>query len=355
MMKDYYEILGVSKNATKDEIKRAYRKLAMKYHPDRNKDPGAAEKFKEISEAYAVLSDDEKRKQYDTFGQAGFEQMYSQEDLFRNADFSVFEDLFGSQDPFGFFNFFGSRRTRARRGADIETTINLKLEDIIRPLEKEVVYYRTKKCSVCNGKGGSGERTCSSCSGSGHVRKRRKAGFLSLFTVDTCSVCRGKGVIYSNICSSCGGSGEISTKEHIKVKIPAGIEDGMHIRIANMGEYGPGGYGDLYVRVGVVTPKGFVRKGADVFTTIHIPLTTALLGGEVDVRSLTGKIKLKIPEGTQSHTTFRLRNEGLPDLHGGKGDLYVKVIVDIPKKLNNKQKELIKEFEKAGKKLFGIF
>ncbi len=354
MKKDYYEILGVPRNASKEEIKRAYRRLAMKYHPDRNKEPGAAEKFKEISEAYAVLSDDEKRRQYDLYGHGAFEQMYSAEDIFRGADFSGFEELFNF-DPFDFFGLFGRKRRGRRRGADVETEVVVDLKEVLKGAEKEVIYYRTQSCNGCGGRGGKGEQVCSLCHGRGEVRKRRSAGLLSLFTVSTCEQCRGSGVSFRERCRECGGTGRVSTKEHIKVKVPPGVYDGMRLRLSGLGEYGASGYGDLYVRIKVKKHPHLKREGADLLYEKKIDFITAILGGEVEVEGVEGKIKLKIPPGTQPNALIRLRGEGLPKLEGGRGDLLVRVVVELPKKVNKRQRELLKEFEKEGKKWFGLF
>lgn len=373
--KDYYEVLGVPKGASKDEIKNAYRKLALKFHPDRNKDHDAEERFKEISEAYAVLSDDQKRAQYDQFGHAGFDQMYSTEDIFRTADFSDFEDLF-RQFGFGgsafgsmfgpmFGSMFGSMGGRGRRmkdyGADLETAVEITLEEAAGGLKKDLSYHHNKACPRCKGGGsepGSSRKTCPGCNGRGQVQQARRAGPMAFYTVTTCGKCRGQGTIVEHPCEECNGSGNVSEYEHIKVNVPAGIQNGMRLHLSGLGEYGPDGPGDLYVTVYVKEHGTFERSGDDLWTTLPISFPMATLGGEVDVPTLSGKAKLHIPAGTASHTVFRLKGEGMPRLQrSGKGDEMVRVVIEVPKKLSKKQKELLEELGKEDKKKkrFGIF
>lgn len=369
--RDYYEVLGIAKNADKDEIKKAYRKLALKYHPDRNKEPEAAERFKEVSEAYAVLSDEKKRAQYDQYGHAGFDQMYSREDIFRNADFGDFEDIFGGfggGDPFGgifgsmFGQMFRGRGGPSREyGADLETALEISLEEAAKGVKKDISYHRSKACSRCHGSGsepGSSKSTCPDCHGKGQVQQARRAGPMAFYTVTTCKKCRGEGVFSDNPCKSCSGSGKMSSNEHIKVDIPAGIHSGMRLHLNGLGEYGKDGPGDLYVRAMIKPHKIFERKDDNLYLQMPISFSHAALGDGIEVPTLFGKAKLHIPQGTQSHTVFRLKGEGMPRLRGGgKGDLMVRVVIDVPKKLSKKQKELLKEFEKEnGKKgFFGFF
>jgi molecular chaperone DnaJ len=367
--RDYYEVLGVPKNAGVDEIKAAYRKLAFQYHPDRNKDPAAAERFKEISEAYAVLSDEKKRAQYDQYGHAGFDRMYSQEDIFRSADFRDFEDIFGDFgfDPFGgiFGSMMGSMfrggRGRSREyGADLETAVKITLEEAAKGVKKDISYHRSKACSRCQGSGsepGSQRSTCPACNGKGQVQQTRRAGPMAFYTVTTCGKCRGEGSIVEKPCSSCGGSGKASANEHIKVSIPQGIHSGMRLRLENLGEYGRDGHGDLFVRVDIASHRDFEREGDDLRIEVPISFSRAAAGGTIEVPTLFGKDKLHIPPGTGSHTIFRLRNEGMPRLgRSGKGDELVRVIIDVPKRLSKRQKELLEEFDKEGGKkgLFGF-
>ncbi len=361
--RDYYEILGVGKAAPLDEIKAAYRKLALEFHPDRNKDPGAEEKFKEISEAYAVLSDAEKRKKYDQFGHEGFDRMYSQEDIFRNVNF---EDLFrefgvgfgGSGGSFGFggdiFDLFGGMGGgRQRRNNDLRYDTELSLEQAAKGLEQEVMIPRNRPCSECGGSGALGGRriTCSKCGGRGHVRSSRKMGFTQFMTVSNCDKCGGAGTIPEKPCKKCGGSSAIRSDERLTVKIPAGIEDGAYLRVSGQGNYSEGESGDLYVVVHIAPHEFFKRDGDDLYCEIPISFGKAALGGEVDVPTLSGNATLTVPAGTQTHTLFRLRGQGMPRVRGrGGGDLIVRVIVQTPSDLSQKQKDALKEFPDAEQK-----
>lgn len=376
--RDYYEVLGVAKNATKDQIKAAYRKLALKYHPDRNKDADAEGRFKELSEAYAVLSDDQKRAQYDAYGHAGFDQMYTREDIFRSADFSDFDDLFRSfgMDPFGGFGGgifreafgFGARGGRRggrmrEYGADLETSVEITLEEAAQGLKKDVSYHRSKACSRCSGSGsepGSSQSTCPACNGRGQVQQSRRAGPVAFYTVTTCGRCRGEGTVVEKPCKSCGGSGKASSNEHIKVSIPPGVQNGIRLHLEGLGEYGRDGPGDLYVLVYVKHHDIFERREDDLWLDAPISFARAAMGGEIEVPTLTGRAKLHVPPGTVSHTVFRLKGEGMPRLggRGGKGDEMVRVLIDVPKTLGSRQKELLKQFEeeeKAGKERKGFF
>jgi len=374
--RDYYEILGIQKGASKDEIKKAYRKQAFEYHPDRNKSHDATEKFKEISEAYAVLSDDQKRSQYDQYGHAGFDRMYSTEDIFRSANFDDFEDIFGGsgRNPFGdiFGSFFGTGSGRGSRrrefGADLETEVEVSLEDAAKGLKKEIAIYRTTVCSRCKGsraEPGSKSATCDQCRGSGQVQQGRRLGPMQFFTVTTCPKCRGEGTVLEKPCKECAGSGRVRDKEHIKVNIPGGIENGMRIRLEGLGEYGRDGPGDLYVSVYVQKHKFFERKGDELWMEIPIPFSLAALGGKIEVPTLLGNVKLNIPPGTQPSTVFKLKEEGMPNIRTGrKGDEMVRVTVEVPKKMGKKQKELIEEFAKESgddkkkgfwENMFGLF
>jgi len=358
--RDYYEILGVPKDAGKDEIKKAYRKLALDYHPDRNKEKGATEKFKEISEAYAVLSDDQKRTQYNQYGHSGFDKMYSQEDIFRSAHFEDFDDMFRNsgfgRNPFEdiFGSFFGSGFGRGGRrrefGADLETEMEIPLEDAAKGVKKEISLYRMTVCTHCRGsraEPGSRSSVCDTCRGSGQVQQGRRAGPMTFYSVTTCPKCKGEGQIIEKPCKECGGSGRTREKEHIKVNIPPGIESGMRIRLEGLGEYGRDGPGDLYVSVYVTKHKYLERKGDDLWLDVPISFSLAALGGKIEVPTLFGRAKLEIPQGTQPHTVIRLKEEGMPDLRNGrKGDEMVRVLVEVPKELTKKQKELLEEFAK---------
>lgn len=361
---DYYDILGVSKNATENEIKKIYRKLAMKWHPDRNKSAGAAEKFKEISEAYAVLSDEKKRADYDRFGHAGFDQMYTQEDIFRNANFRDFEDVFRSfgfsspfEDLFGSFFTGGFRRGYGRRkeyGANLQTDVTITLEEAAKGAKKDISFHHSKSCPRCDGskaEPGSSNITCSQCNGSGQSKQTRRMGPMRFYTVTTCRACGGYGSTPEKPCKDCDGKGSKSVKEHIKADIPAGVEDGMRIRFEGMGEYGKDGPGDLYVQVFIKEHPAIERRGPDLWIDFPISYTTAALGGKVEVPTLFGKAKLTVPHGTHSYTVFRLKNEGMPHLHSRKkGDEMVRVVIDVPKKFSSKEKELLRELDKLGKK-----
>lgn len=369
--KDYYEVLGVPRNATKDDIKRAYRKLAMQYHPDRNKSPDAEEKFKEISEAYAVLSDDQKRAEYDMYGHTGFDRMYSTEDIFRSANFRDFEDIFRSmgfgEDPFDLFgSMFGfEREGRVRSydiGADLRTEVEITLEEAARGTKRSLSYLRNAPCPKCKGSGaepGTGLRTCSKCGGRGQIRSTRRMGFMTFTSVSTCPQCKGTGHAYEKPCSECKGTGRKRITQDLSIDIPPGIRDGMRLRLPGYGEYGKDGKGTLYVYVRIARHKIFERKGDNLFVTVPISFAQAALGGEIEVPTLFGKTKLKIPEGTQSHSEFVIRNEGMPHFNSREhGDLIVRVVVEVPKKLTKKQRELLKQFEEeSGKKrwFFGIF
>ncbi|MEM4359238.1 MAG: molecular chaperone DnaJ [Candidatus Bilamarchaeaceae archaeon] len=366
--RDYYEVLGVPRNASQDEIKRAYRRLAMQYHPDRNKSPDAEEKFKEISEAYAVLSDEQKRADYDAYGHVGFDRMYSAEDIFRGANFRDFEDLFrsfgfGSEDPFDIFgSMFGFGRHGGRvyeRGADLETKIEITLEEAAQGTKKKISYLRNAPCPRCRGSGaepGSKLNACSKCGGSGQVRSTRRMGFMTFASISTCPNCRGTGRAYEKQCTECHGSGKKRKTEDVEIDIPPGIRTGMRFRMPGYGEYGKDGSGALYVYVTVKKHKIFERKGDDLIITVPISFAQAALGGEIDVPTLFGKTKLRIPEGTDSHAEFRIRGEGMPHFNSDShGDLVVRTFVEVPKKLSKRQRELLKEFEEESKKKKGFF
>ncbi|MEW6528514.1 MAG: molecular chaperone DnaJ [Candidatus Micrarchaeota archaeon] len=364
--RDYYDILGVPRNASKDQIKRAYRELALKYHPDRSTEKGNEEKFKELSEAYAVLSDDTKKEQYDQFGHAGFDQRFSQEDIFRNADFSDFSDLF---DQFGFgedifSHFFHTKRGRRRSsyyGGDLHTEIEITLEEAASGTTRNINLEKNALCAKCSGTGAepnSGVKVCPKCKGTGQIAQTKRMGPMLFRSVSTCVNCRGEGSAIEKQCKNCYGRGSVRKNERILVHIPKGIHDGMQVRLDNEGEYGHDGCGDLYVHVHVAKHPIFERHKNDLYTEVKISLLQAILGAKIDVATIDGRnAKLEIPPGTQSHTLFKMHNEGMPDVHSGKkGDEFVRVIVQIPKNLSHVQKELIIKFDEEGKKKrFGIF
>jgi molecular chaperone DnaJ len=354
--RDYYEVLGVSKNASKDEIKAAYRKLALQYHPDRNKEPGAEERFKEISEAYAVLSDDEKRAQYDRFGHAGIDSRYSQEDIFRGVNFDeIFRGFgFGGFDEIfeRFFGFGGMHDSNA--GRDKTVQVNITLQDVLKGATRQISYSRAQKCDVCNGSGaepGSQVRVCPNCAGQGRVQQITSAGFARLVRVIDCPQCNGRGRLIQNLCKTCRGKGITNVSRTISVKIPPGIDDGATLRLRGEGDFsnGKGMPGDLYVVVRVEPDKNFQREGADLYLDLQLGLVAATLGTTLKIPTVDGEAEIKIPPGTQSDSLFKLRGRGLPKMNGwGRGDLYVRVKVKIPTNLTRIQRDLFRELEKTG-------
>jgi molecular chaperone DnaJ len=353
--RDYYEVLGVQKDATKDQIKDAYRKLALQYHPDRNKEPGAEDKFKEISEAYAVLSDDQKRAQYDNLGHAGFDQRYTSEDIFRGADFdSIFRDMgFGDlfRTIFGGGG-FGGGYERSNRGQDIGYNLEITLEEAAKGVEKEIGVPRTEKCDVCSGSGaqpGTNVTVCPRCNGTGRVQNMHQSGFGMFVQVVACPQCRGKGKLVETPCSNCKGSGLVRKKRKITVKIPAGISDDSQLRLRGEGEMAPnnGQPGDLYVIVNVLPSQLFVRDGDDLYRVEMITFPQAALGAEISVPTLEGATIIKIRSGTQPGEVIRVRGKGMPRMRGyGKGDLLVRVGVVVPEKLTGHQRDLVEELAK---------
>ena len=353
--KDYYEILGVSRNATKEEIKRAYRRLALKYHPDRNKSPEAEEKFKEISEAYAVLSDDEKRRQYDLYGHAGIDEKYSKEDLFRGVDFGeIFRDLgfdIGFRDFEDIFeHFFGHKFDYGkRRGADIRYDVEISLEDAYYGRTIEVNVPRAEKCDRCNGSGaepGTGLRRCPYCDGTGHIDRTQRTAFGILRQITTCTKCNGSGRVIERPCSLCGGRGVVQRTRTIEVKIPKGVEDGTRLRLHGQGEAIENGEpGDLYIVVHIKPHPKFRREGDDLYTVKKVSFPDVALGTTVKVKTIDGDYAhLRIPPGTQNGSVFRIKGKGMPRLRGyGYGDLFVKVEVEVPKKLSRRAKKLLQE------------
>lgn len=360
--RDYYEILGVKKSATLDEIKKAYREMALRHHPDRvphEQKKEAEEKFKEISEAYAVLSDAQKRALYDQYGHSGIDQKYAYEDIFRGADFSnVFEGLrdfgFGAgafEDIFSDLGFDifgggrgGARHAGRRRGRDLHIAVSITLEDAASGTEKTITIPRYETCAACSGSGakaGTKKTTCSQCKGSG--RTVVSNGFFQI--AQTCRRCGGEGTIIQSPCPSCSGEGRSKVTRNIKVKIPAGVDNDSQLRIRGEGEAGAAGHGDLYVSIEVKPHPVFQRHDNDILTEITISLSKAILGSEIEVPTLDGKVKMKVPAGTQSGKIFRLKDKGIPDVHRQvPGDELVRVIVEIPKTLTAEQRRLIEEF-----------
>ncbi len=361
MKRDYYEILGVKREASKDEIKSTYRKLAMKFHPDKvpeGEKKQAEGRFKEFSEAYAVLSDDTKRAQYDRFGHAGIDSRYSYEDIVRGVDFgSIFEDLgFGGNlfenlfENFGFFGRGGTTRARrARDGQDIRYDIEIEFKEAIFGTERKINLSRRDVCNICNGEGaqpGTGKQICQKCGGSGRINLSQ--GFFSIQT--TCDRCQGEGSIIKVPCNKCHARGWIRANRKITIKIPQGVDNGSHLRITGEGEAGDrgGSRGDLYVVIHVKPHEMFKREENNILCEVPVSIAQVTLGSEIEIPTLNGKVKMKIPSGVQSGKLFRLRGKGVPSLRGyGRGDQYVRVIVETPTGLNKYQKEKLIEFAKA--------
>ncbi len=358
--RDYYEVLGVSREATKDEIKKAYRKLALKYHPDRNPSPEAEEKFKEISEAYAVLSDAEKRRQYDMFGHAGIEGHYTYEDLFKGVDFSdIFRDLgfdFGFEGFSDFFSsFFGGRRrteTRETRGRDLRFDLVITMEEAFKGVEKEVTVPRTEVCPACKGsraKPGSSPEKCPACGGSGQIQKVHGNAFTRFVQITTCRECHGEGVIVKEPCNTCGGEGIVQKVRRLKISVPRGVDTGFRLRLRGQGEAGLNGgpEGDLYVFVYVKDEPGVRREGSDLFIHKRISYPKAVFGGKSEIELFGEKIEFEVPEATPSGSTIVVEGKGMPAVGESKrGDLYVTLQIDVPKKLSNRARELIEELAK---------
>ena len=347
--RDYYEILGVQRGATEQEIKSAYRKLALQFHPDRNpNNPDAEEKFKECSEAYAILADAEKREMYNRFGHAGV-GAGTPGGGFDASVFQDFGDIFG--EFFGFGDLFGGGRsggrTRAQRGADLREDITIEFEEAAFGVEKQITYRKHELCEKCNGSGstqGKAPASCRTCGGRGQVRYQQ--GFFSI--ARTCPTCHGAGSVISDPCANCRGEGRVVQQKTIDAKIPAGVEDGTRIRFTGVGEAGVHGGppGDLYLVLRVKQHAFFDRQGNDLYCVVPISFTQAAVGTEIQVPTLEGEQTLKIPEGTQSGTILKLRGKGVPVLNGhGKGNLFVEVRVQTPTKLTKRQRELLQELQ----------
>lgn len=353
--KDYYEVLGVSKTADEKEIKSAFRKLAKKYHPDVSKEPDAAEKFKEAQEAYAILSDPDKRKQYDQFGHAAFDQMNGGAGFdFSDFDFSdIFSEIFGSSFGGGFANFagFGGGRgssNRKTRGSDKLMRVDLDFEDAVFGCKKTIKLDVYEECDECNGKGGKGEKTCPTCHGNGTVTAEQNTLFGTFMTRTTCPTCKGKGKSYDTTCSNCRGTGKVKENKTIEVKIPAGVDTGNQLRLAGKGDSGSNGgpNGDLYLEFRVKDHSLFERDGNDIYLELPITITDAVLGCKVEIPTLYGNVKLTIPEGSNTGDKHRIKGKGVEDLHtGSKGNMYVIINVIIPNKLDKKQKKLFEELK----------
>jgi molecular chaperone DnaJ len=343
---DYYDLLGVPKNASQDELKRAFRRLAMKYHPDKNPEPGAEERFKEINEAFEVLSDPEKRAIYDRFGHAGADNPFAR--TFEGFDVGGFGDIFDA-----FFGAAGSRRRQPQRGNDLHYRISLAFEEAVFGAQKDVEVTRSEACSVCNGlraEPGTEVRKCPVCNGSGEIRRAQRSIFGQFINVTTCDRCGGEGRIVDKPCHQCRGSGREIRKRKLEVRIPAGIEDGSQIRISGEGEMGiyGGGRGNLYLAVSVKRHSLFHRDGDMLLLDLDVSFAQAALGDEVQVPTLEGEQPLKIPAGTQSGHLFTLRKHGVPHIRGGgRGDMIVRVNVVTPTHLTDEQKRLLRELEES--------
>lgn len=359
--RDYYEVLGVDRSASQDDIKKAFRKLAFQHHPDRNKEPDAEEKFKEISEAYAVLSDPEKKRQYDMFGHSGISGRYSAEDIFRGANFrdifsefgfgdDLFSRIFGGIFGGGFgFNFQQARRG-PRRGSDLETRIEVTLEQAAAGTEVDISLNRLQTCSRCGGNGaepGTGLTTCPKCDGSGRIEQRTRSIFGQMIRLTTCDRCEGRGRTPETPCKTCGGNGLERGRTRLNVRVPPGIEDGTQLILRRQGEDGPygGPPGDLYVTVRVKPHPYLIRRGRDVIYEAEINYAQAALGTTINVPTLAGEKPLKVSPGTQSGDILRMRGDGMPS-RLGKGDQLVHISVRVPKKLTKRQRELIRELGK---------
>lgn len=361
--RDYYEVLGVSKTATQDELKKAYRKLARKYHPDLNKDnEEAAEKFKECNEAYSVLSDDQKRAQYDQFGHAAFENGgmgggggFGGAGGFGGFGGSGMEDIFdmffGGQGGRG-----GSRaKTGPQRGADLRFDLEITFEEAAFGLEKEINLYRDETCDHCHGEGaepGSKVESCPECNGTGYVRFTQNTMFGQMVNERPCSRCKGEGKIISEPCKECRGKGTVKRNKKLKVKIPAGVDNGSRLRVSGEGEAGPKGgpNGDLYVYLYVKPHKFFERDGTTVLCEVPINIVQATLGADIKVPTLDGQVTMKVPEGTQPGKVLRLKGKGIPSLRGGsRGDQLVRIKVVVPTKLSDKQKDALRKFADISK------
>jgi molecular chaperone DnaJ len=350
--RDYYEILGVPRNAGEQELKSAYRRLALQHHPDRNPENKheAEEKFKELSEAYGVLADPDKRAAYDRFGHAGVAGAGAYTPDFSSTIFSDFSDLFG--DFFGFDDLFGggrARRSRAQRGSDLRYDLEISFEEAAAGLDTRIKIPRWDQCASCNGRGakrGSEPVSCAACHGRGQIRSTQ--GFFTI--ARTCPQCAGMGQVVREVCPDCHGEGRVRQEKVLGLKIPAGVEDGMRLRVSGEGEAGFNGGppGDLYVAISIRKHAYFERRGRDLYCTIPVSLVQAVVGAEIKVPMLRGHEKLRIPEGTQTGSVFRLRGKGFPSLDGrGPGDLYATIHVVIPKNLTREQRRMLESLEHA--------
>lgn len=370
MAEDYYDILGVQKTATTDEIKKAYRNLALKYHPDVNKNKQAEETFKEVNEAYAVLSNPEKRKNYDMYGAEGFQQRYSAEEIFRGTNF---EDLFREMGiNFGFdtSGIFGGAFGQgfgpsADRGNDLLYSMEISLEEAASGTRKEISVKHVRKCEKCRGSGaepGSRITKCPECNGSGRVARTTNTIFGRMQTITTCQRCGGRGKSYEKRCRACGGSGGAVGIDKVEVSVPAGIRDRMRLRLEGLGDYGKDGTGDLYMEIRIASHRYFARKDDDIYVDVTVPFYLASLGGEVEVPTLSGKKTVTIEPGTQPNTQKTLRGSGIKHFRSNSyGDEIVNIKIEIPKSLSSEKRDLMEKFkaldkgQDESKKKFGFF
>jgi molecular chaperone DnaJ len=345
--KEYYELLGVSEDASQDEIKKAYRKKAKKYHPDSNSDEANEEKFKKINKAYDVLSDEEKRKKYDQFGKQGVEGHAGRGQRRAASNFQdIFEQIFG-----------GGGRSRQKKGQDLKIHTTIDLEEAYNGVEKTFELTRKKKCSECDGSGAENgnTETCPECNGQGRVRTVERSLFGRQEVVKECPGCNGDGKIPEEPCSSCGGDGLKEQDETITVDIPAGVQDGQRLRIRGKGNESSGRNGDLYVIVTVEEHESLERRGNDLYTTVKIGIGDAALGTTIEVPLPDGKVKVDVPEGAQPGQVMRVSGKGMPGQRRGKGDLYIKLDVHVPSDLSEEQKEVLDDLRETGEREKSFF
>ncbi len=371
MPEDFYKILGVQKNASQDQIKQAYRDLALKFHPDRNKEKGSEETFKKINEAYAVLGDPEKRRQYDMMGSEAFSRRYSEEDIFRGFNFdNIFREMgininfgFGNEGPFSMFS--EDMHEAKDVGQSILYLLTITLQEAATGVDKEVSLKHTVACSRCNGSGGepgSKRVRCPECAGEGYQRVVRNTILGRMQTVSTCEECRGKGTVFEKRCRDCKGSGGIVSTEKISVGIPKGVMNKMRLRYPGKGDHGRDGNGDLYVEISIKRDDKFTRDEDDLYTQVSVPFYKAILGGIIEAPTLFGTKSIHIDPGTQPGTKITLKQEGMPHINTSrKGDEIIQINVDIPKHLSKEETELISQYQKLdedkkgpGKRFFGI-
>ncbi len=357
--RDYYDVLGVSRNATPEEIKAAYRRLAKEYHPDRNPDnrTEAEEKFKELSEAYEVLADPEKRRLYDAYGHQGVAGQFGPGGFDFRRDFTHTEDLedifgdlfrgFGTQTGSLFDLLFGTDSEpishKRIRGRNIVVRLKLTLEEIANGTTKEIAFSRYEVCSECHGAGGSGKVVCATCRGNGRVRRQTSSVFGQFVQITTCPDCGGTGERVRNICRQCDGTGRIKQTRTLKVKIPAGVSSGTPIVLHNEGHWGPGGSGDVVIEIEEKAHPLFIRQGDDVIVEVPVSIPVAVLGGKIKVPTLNGVKEIDLPAGTQPGSVFRLRGYGVKHLNGGSGDELVRIVVFIPDRLSREEKSLYRQ------------